>query len=449
MKNYLITLVIILMISGSLFAQNEKLSLSDCIQIALENNSDLLISKFQNESADEAVLASYSTILPNIGASASYNKNEYGPVTVERDVQVSFDTITQQWVYERRKVRQQGYTTEFNSMGVQWNQVIFDGGNWWNTISQAKSAKAASDYYHQSVKNAVVLNVQQFYFDLLKQQKLLEVNELAVQRSQDQLNKTQKMFDLGSVAKVDVYRSKVNLGNDRIQLLTQKNAVITARNNLNLVMGREPGTQFEIEPAFQLKDEFGSIEELAEEAVAKNPSIKKLNQDIASQEYAINRSESNYYPYLAGSISYGRGNESFNKVYSTFNENWNITYRLSLSINLFNGFSDKVNVQQNKLQLKNYKESLVSSERNVKSDVVQLMDNYKSYREIIKINEENLEAAKEEYRLAEERYRIGSGTQLELREAQVNLTRAEQTLVAAQYNARITQAQLEEKLGSI
>jgi outer membrane protein TolC len=60
-----------------------------------------------------------------------------------------------------------------------------------------------------------------------------------------------------------------------------------------------------------------------------------------------------------------------------------------------------------------------------------------------------LEAAKEEFRLAEERYRIGSGTALEVREAQVNLTRAEETLVAAKYNARMTQAQLEQSMGII
>ena len=108
-----------------------------------------------------------------------------------------------------------------------------------------------------------------------------------------------------------------------------------------------------------------------------------------------------------------------------------------------------VNVQQSKLLLKNYKETLVSNERNIKSSIIQLLDNYESYLEIIEINEQNLEASKEEYRLAEERYRIGSGTQLELREGQVNLTRAEQTLVAAQYNARIVQAQIEEKLGTI
>lgn len=449
MKSFTLALVCSLLLFSNVFSQNEVLSLEDCIQIALENNSELKISKFQNESADEAVLGSYSYILPSIGASAGYSKNEYGPVTVERDVPISFDPQTGQWVYQRQKIRQNGYTTEFNSMGIQWNQNIYDGGNWWNSISQAKSQKLASDFSLKSTENMVILNVQQYYFDLLKHQKLLEVNELAVQRSEDQLNKTQKMFELGSVAKVDVYRSKVNLGNDKIQLLTQENTVIAAKNILNLVLGREPGTPIYIESDNQLKTGFGNLDDLIADALANNPTLKMYNQNINTQEYGINRMESSYYPNLSGSVSYGRGNESFDKVYSNFNENWNLSYRLNLSINLFNGFNDKVNVQQSKLQLKNDKETLVSNERSVKSSIMQFLDNYESYLEIIEINKENLEAAKEEYRLAEERYRIGSGTQLELREGQVNLTRAEQTLVAAQYNARIVQAQIEEKIGTI
>lgn len=449
MQRSFIIIILVLGLSFSLFAQTEVLSLKDCIAIALKNNSQIITKKNLNQSAEEGVLGSYSAVLPSIGASASYSKNEYGPVTVERDVPISFDPVTGQWVYQRQKIRQSGYTTDFHSMGAQLNQTIYDGGNWWNTISQAKSAKKSSDFDYRSVENTVILNVQQYYFDLLKQKKLLEVYELAVQRSKDQLDKTKKMFELGAVAKVDVFRSQVNLGNDQIQLMSQKNAVISAKNNLNMVMGREPGTEILIDPKFELKEEFGNTDDLIAEALAHNPALKKLNQDIKTQEYVVKRTESSYYPYLSGSVSYGRGNESFDKVYSKFDENWNLNYRLSLSINLFNGFSDKVNVQQNKLLLKNSKENLVSNERALKSSIIQLLDNYKSYMEIIGINQQNLEASKEEYRLAEERYNIGAGTQLELREAQVNLTRAEQTLVAAQYNARITQAQLEEKLGQI
>ena len=69
--------------------------------------------------------------------------------------------------------------------------------------------------------------------------------------------------------------------------------------------------------------------------------------------------------------------------------------------------------------------------------------------EIVEIDKKNLEAAREEYRLANERYRLGSGTSLELREAQVNLTQAEQILVSAEYNTIINYLELQEAIGKI
>ena len=58
-------------------------------------------------------------------------------------------------------------------------------------------------------------------------------------------------------------------------------------------------------------------------------------------------------------------------------------------------------------------------------------------------------AATEEYRLANERYRLGSGTALELRDAQVRLTEAEQILVAAEYSAINTYIELSESVGKV
>jgi outer membrane protein len=74
-------------------------------------------------------------------------------------------------------------------------------------------------------------------------------------------------------------------------------------------------------------------------------------------------------------------------------------------------------------------------------------DNYRSAIEVIKINEANLESASEDYRLATERRAVGSATQLEVRDAQVNLTLAEQSLVEARFNALKALAQIEELTG--
>ena len=449
MSRLLLTTIILTLIISNVFAQGEELSLDDCIQIALKNNYNIKISKYFKESAEEDVTSSYSGILPNASVSASISRFEVGPVEDIGDFPVGIDSVTGLPKYESRKYTQPGFGRNSNSLNLRISQNIFDGGEWWNAISYAKSQNQSSEFEMKSTVNSTVRDVQSKYFELLKQQKLLEVNEIAVQRSQDQLDKTQKMFELGAVAKVDVFRSKVNLGNDKIQLLTQKNAVITAKNNLNLALGREPDLLIKIKPELQLRTTFDNVDTLILQALNNNPQIKKNKEEYNSSNIMTSRAYSVLYPSLGAFFNYSRSNEELNKVYSDYDKNWNISFGVSLSLNLFNGFRDKVNIQKSKLSAKNALANYEIAKLSTRASVVQLVDNYNSYLEIIKINEENLEAAKEEYRLAEERYRIGSGTQLEVREAQVNLTRAEQTLVAAQYNARITQAQLEEALGTI
>jgi len=327
---------------------------------------------------------------------------------------------------------------------------VFDGGEWWNAISYAKSQKVVSDRTLQSTINNTILDVQQKFFDLLKAEKLLEVNNLAVQRSQDQLDKTQKMFELGAVAKVDVYRSRVNFGNDKINMLLQKNAVALAKNNLNLAMGRQPETEIAINiEGLEIFPEYSDTEGYIAEGLEKNPEIKKGEAEVNSQSIQTSRSYGVLWPAFGLFFNYNRSNEGIERVYTGWDKNWNISYGIGLRLNIFNGLRDKVQIQKAKLAERNAMEIYEESKRNLKATIRQQINDFNSYLEIIDINEDNLESAQEEYRLAEERYRIGSGTQLEVREAQVNLTGAEETLVRAKYGALVTQALLANSLGMI
>ena len=452
MKVSIIGLVLAIMFLGSGFAQTEPLSLENCLAISLKNNPTLLRTINNDASAEEDEIGSYRGILPNVSLSASSGRRESGARELEQDVPVGSDPADPtKVIYKRQVIIQEPYVVDFNNFGISVNQNIFDGGEWWQAISHAKSMKRASGFNLQAVINGTVLNTQEAFFTLLKNIKLFEVNQLAVSRSEDNLNKTQKMFELGAVAKVDVFRSQVNLGNDKIQMLLQQNAVLTAKQNLNLVMGRDPQTPLSIKPEFDLPEAFPDINQLYSEALNSNPEIRGGEEALVSSDLAVSRSYAALWPTLSAFFNYNRSNESFDRVYrySGWDKNWNTTLGLSLQLNLFNGLSDKVRIQKNILAKRNQQETFEESKRMLKSQITQLVDNFNSFLKIIKINEENLEAAQEEFRLAEERYRIGSGTALEVREAQVNLTRAEQTLVAAKYSARMSQAQLEQALGII
>ena len=219
--------------------------------------------------------------------------------------------------------------------------------------------------------------------------------------------------------------------------------------NLNLSMGKDPGQTIAISQEFELSQKNAPIDSLLEIAFEKNPTLKKSSFEEKSSSYTTKMAYGNLYPSLGGFINYSRRVPKFDILYDDFSSEYSFQYGISIRLNLFNGFQDYVNIQKSKLNEKYYQENYIDIQRNLESTIRQLNDTFMAYLNIIKINTQNLEASNEEYRLAEERYRIGAGTSLEVREAQVNLTRAEQTLVAAQYNARIVQAQIEQNLGTI
>ena len=442
-------LIVIFMYSDNLFSQEtEVLSLNDCIKIAMGKNSTLKISRMTNESADKDVLGSYSGILPSISASANTGKSESGPREYLGDAPVGIDTTTGNVIYQQRLITSERTSRKFNSAGLTLNQNIFDGGVWWNNIRKAKTDRLSAEYGLEADQNDIILQVEQAFFDLNKQEKLLEVDELAVSRSQAQLDRTEKMYELGATAQLDVFQARVNLGNDRIALLQQENAVGQAKKNLNLVMGRDPFTPIKVSSKLELEPGLPESQELINSALENQPGIMQNEADIKSRDLSVSLAKGIFYPNFYGYVDYRRSNEDLNRVYSNYDKNYSVSYGFGVSLNIFNGFNDYVRVQKAKIAKRSAEENFEAYKRNLASEVEQYYANYKSYQDIIEINRHNLDAAKEEVRLAEERYQIGAGTFLEVREAQVNLTRAEQTLIAAQFNARIVLAQLDNALGT-
>ena len=449
--NRMLALVLVLMVPFMLLAQTddgEVLSLNDCVKIALENNVDINTSRNLAEIARLAAKGSYSNILPRIDANLSGGQLQFGESTYLGDTPVGVDSAGNV-IFEQRTLTQGGRKRDSYSAGVSLNQNIFDGGFWWNNIKQKKVLKEASKYDLVLSENQVMKLVSQYYYDLLKNMKLLAVYNLAVQRSQDQVNRTQSMFEIGSVAQVDVYRARVNLGQDQIRYINQKNTVRQSKQWLNMALGRDPLVIFEIDTTVAFEPRNVTLEQLLDLAIENQPALKSWELNVRARELNVAMARSPFWPSLGVRLTYGRDNEDISKVYGDFDKNWSTTIGAGISWNLFNGFSDHVNYQTRKIEYKNAQLSLADYKRSLRSDVKYLFDSYNAIIEIVDINEKNLEAAREEYRLANERYRLGSGTSLELREAQVNLTEAEQVLVAAEYTAINTYIELSEAVGKV
>ena len=120
---------------------------------------------------------------------------------------------------------------------------------------------------------------------------------------------------------------------------------------------------------------------------------------------------------------------------------------LTISLPIFTGFSRSLRVQQAKEAEQDARESVRAQGLQVRSSVhgryLALETSYKA----IAVQLASRDAARDQLRLAQDRYRLGSGTALEVSDAQNSVQRAEGDYVNAVYDYHKTLAALEAAVG--
>ncbi|MDZ7291037.1 MAG: TolC family protein [candidate division KSB1 bacterium] len=440
-----------LLLASSAFGQESRpLTLDECVAIALRDNSTLRNAERRAQIAGTNVMSARAGILPAINATLQSGKIQQGDRTVLGDVPVGFDPATGRVIYERRTTTQRGYSSNSNSARLDASLLLFDFGASWNRIRQANAAEDASTQSYQSTRQSTILLVHQRYFGYLKELQLLAVYEDAVKSSEEQLKRTESMYEIGSVAQGDVFRARTTLGQDRINLITQKNLVRNARDLLNVAMGRPADAELnivDIEEEPQFRDY--NLEEVVRAAVERNPELRSYQYEMKRAQIGKRVAMSAFLPSFSIGGAYSRSHNEFERVYSDFGKNWFGSVGLSMRLNLFNGFSDQANVEREALNYRIAEEDYQDRLRNLRLEAEQALLSLQAWKEITEINKDNLISAQEDLRLAQERYRVGAGTLLDIINAQVNVTRAKATLVRAKYDSKIAYAQLQATMGTL
>ena len=465
----LVTALLVLSFSSAIHAQ-EKLTLDDCIKIALKNNSQLRNANRDVEMANSGITQAYSNILPQLDMSLNFGKRHQGEVSYLQDVPTEYESYTiynpvydtaledtigivpQKLIggatkYEQRLVTQPEYDRKSNGASLTLQQPLFDGGNWWNQIKKSKANQEALTHQRDAEQQDVILIVRRSYFDLLKQMALLKVYQESENSYEEHYKRSQSMYEIGSVALADVYKARVSYGEAKTQVIQQKNIAIFAKYKLNTDMGRDPRTGIEIEDADFDSDIHDYTEAEIEEALSSQPELAYYQASEKTAEFDAKIARASYLPTIGIQASYTRFSDDYKKLYKNFDQNYNWYVGGGLNWNLFNGFADKANRQIQKLNHLKSQENLLEQQRLVRSSIEQARLMLRADQELIMINEENLVSAKEDLRLAQERYRIGSGTLLDVLEAQVSVTRSQTNLVSAQYDVLTSYAELQKALG--
>ena len=425
-------------VSGSAATAAGPYTLEQCIQIAMQNNPQIEIARKQVEVQRAALFGTYSGVMPRLNATiVGANRTTSG----DRDI-----------IVEGVVLREAPGTTRTDYRNnVFLNMVLYNGGQNWNSIRQARQVSESEEFAQSSTENQVTVDVKTSYFSLLRAIRLKEVTEEQVRLNEEQLRRSQSMYEIGSVARVDVLQTRAQLGGVQISLRNQENAVLQARAQLANAMGIGSSEVFEIiDP---LEDEaldttaLMSLQDALRMADLTNPAIQRDEGRIRSAMLGTKTARGGLWPTVSGNIGYSRSGVRFQDVYGTYDKNWNLSFGVNLSLPILNGTQTYADISRAQAQQLIAEETLRQTRRTTTLTIRNALLDLETSREVITLSNDNIAFAEESLRLAEERYRVGSGTLLDVFTAQEALARAKYELVGAQYDYLIAQATLDGALG--
>jgi len=425
--------LICLLTASPVFAESE-MSIEDAIGIGLEYNFDIRMARIDVQITENNQALGKAGFLPkiNLNGSAGTTKSNVDSTSDTN----SGDSVTNNWSTE---------------LALNW--TLFDGFQMYAENKKYKALASLGQNTARSQIEATVVNISREFFNLVHHEQLLSAIENSVDISETRLKKEEIRRELGAASSTDYLNAVVAFNTDKALFIEQELNVKITQENLNSLLGFEPGTRLNVSKTITIPRLTSNLEEITLAAVDKNSTLKIARQDLTIAQHNVDIQKAAFLPEISfnSAVRYNDLNisptlEGLDDIHT---ESFDLSAGLNISMNLFNGGRDSTSLKNAILESRNRMLAYENTTHQVISQVHQTHATYLQRLELTRLEEQNVAAAEQNLQLQQDRYKIGATSSIEFRDAQVSLLRAQSTLIKARYQARISRLELQQLTGNL
>jgi len=428
--------------------------LQQCISYAVNHNISLKQTALNNEISKNNSNQSQAGVLPtlNLGANHTYNFGK----TIDR------------------------FTNTFaNSQVLSQNFFISSNMVLWSGLSQYNNIKANEFNYLSGVENLkqqqndLSLNIANAYITTIFSEELLKISQNQLEISKEQLERTQKLVNAGSVSKSVEYDITAQMANEEVNVTTADNNYQLSMLNLKQLMNLDSVTNFAIvKPNVEVQPEQllnSNVMFIYETALKNQPGIKSGAYSILSADKTYAASKGKISPTISITASMGTGTSGLAKdvtgvkysgyqlsgltnkgdsVYSPitelltkpkpfidqFNSNVNKSIGFTLTIPLFNGLQTTTSIKNAKINTMNARFSQDLRKQNLYKTIVQAYANAKAALNKYSATKASVTAASESFKYAQQKFNAGVINAFDFSTAKNRQFAAESNLLQSKYD---------------
>lgn len=431
MKNFRRRLfkIIICSVPVCCYAQDtasKKLNLSTCIQIALKNNLDVQKSGIQSDNAHINLLQSRENILPILNANIQHGVNEGR----------SINPFTNSYINQQNNSGTQDISSSL---------LLFNGLALQSMMRQSNFAFQAIKAQEQQVKDNLSLNVILIYLQVLTNKDLLVLLSAQKETTLKQLERSEILFNKGSIAPAIYYDLKGQLMNDELAVLNAKNTLENSKLALAQLLNQPYDKHLELEEIEVDASLFNydtNPDELYKTAEQNLAIVKAADLNVKKSAMQIRYARSGYYPsvYLRGglysnfsSAAYDTQNHSIG-YQDQVNNNLGKFLSINVAIPLFNNLRTRNNVSKAKLAHVESQLTADATRKQLQQLTEQAYLNMITAKERCEILNQQVLAFSESFKTADVRFNLGVINSVDYLVSKNNLERTKVNLVSSRYD---------------
>ncbi|NTU67325.1 MAG: TolC family protein [Chlorobiaceae bacterium] len=448
----LVTMLVVTLHDGAAEPAVRKLSLKECVSIAMENATSVRKAgnNLKLEGAD--VLKSYGSFLPKLTSTASY---------VPRSVSQSYNSTTY-GTTPGSKVK-----TESRSLGlgITASLNLFNGLSDYAALQSALDLEGAAGLSLRRAKETVVFDVTQHYYQALLDQELLGIARGNLLSTNDLLTLVDRQYRIGIKSLADLYQQQAEVAGNALTVIRAENQSRKSRLELLRRLRLDPLTDISLEPADTTRAESLSpavdIAGLAAESLKNRADLEagRLQSDAA--RWQVRGAAGSRLPKLDLAVSANSngidayrmttGSTSIDYPYPPLGTQLanGIGYAVSLNLSwaIFDGFQTRYAVQAAKSSWLNRQLDYEELKDGIVLDLQQAAGDYRAAFTQIAASRASLLAATSAFNAVQRKYELGASGFVELSNARATLFNARSNMTQASYNLALQKALLDYTSG--
>lgn len=412
-----ITISILFSFSKPTYSQG-TISLSQAINTAIQNNSTISNLEKSLQLQQLNTKTAKGNLFPNLNLTAGWSRNNTysgGSVSFQNGVPIQIP-------------EQDSWINNFG-LGVNSQVTLFNGFSNLKQIDLEKENESAVNIDLSKEKYDIAYGVTVAYFNVLKNGRIVKANEENLADSKRQLEYIQEYMNVGKKTISDVYKQDVLVAQNELALERSINELEKSKVDLLFSMNSDMNSKIEVsdqdinvdltETELQtIVNKSSNTEALVNTAKENRYDYKSILQDIRINKTQLSIDKNSmYFPTISAFVNYNLNASRIEDVGNArvFSFGFNLNYPI------FQGFKLLNKSQASEITIKQTQDNLDQLQQQYRSDIQKSYLDIQTANKQIEILDRNIKSAEQDKLLSEESYKVGLGTLLDVQTASTKL----------------------------